>query len=263
MKFKSVFLLLFFLSGVQLHAQTAEKLKYEAYIQKDHTKWLKAAQYIEKNTDVSKTENLLELIHCYYAYTSALIAKRMRNDAAESIQKGESLVNSLLKKEPNNALALNYRADFLGYEIALNKFKAFSVGKACMDNYKRAYELAPNDIQILFDKANSLYYPPKMFGGNKKEALKYIQKAISILEKQNKTRNNWIYLQLLVLEGHSYELLGNDPSAEKSYLKILKIEPNFLTVRDDLYPKLKKRMDGISNEKPEEKDYSFDSKNQK
>ena len=181
----------FLLYASHLHGQTTiEKLKYDAYIQRDYVKWQKAVKYIEQNTNLSETENLQELIHCYYGLTSALIAKKMRNEAADAIKKGESLVETLLKKEPNNPLALNYKGVFIGYEIALNKMKAFTLGKSGINYINKAFQADPNNPQILFDKGNSLYYPPKFFGGNKKEALKYYQKAINILEKQNKTQNS-------------------------------------------------------------------------
>ena len=81
-----------------------------------------------------------------------------------------------------------------------------------------------------------------MFGGNKQQALVYFQKAISIFENQNKTQYNWMYLQLLVLEGQCYTALGKYNSAKQSYLKVLKIAPDFLLVRDNLYPSLLEKM---------------------
>lgn len=246
--------------ATMLKGQSLEQLKYQGYLQRDHTKFQRAIKYIESNSNLSKTENVQELIHCYYLLTSELIAKKKVDDAESNIKKAEDLISDLLKKEPNNALALNYKGVFIGYEIALNKSIAIIKGKSCTNYLDKAYQLDPNNPQILFDKGNSLYYSPKLFGGNKKEALKYFQKAILILEKQNKSHQNWIYLQLLVLEAHSYELLNNDSQAEKIYLKALKIEPNFPLVKNDLYPKLKARINGASNEKAKEIDYSVDKK---
>lgn len=250
------FLMLF---TAHMHSQSVDKLKYEAFLNRDNSKWVAAIRIMEKS-DLTKTANMQELIHCYYAYTSNLIAKKMRDDAENTIDKSNELIDKLLKKEPNNALALNYKGVFMGYEIALNKMKAFTLGRSCSNHLNKALQLDPNNPQILFDKGNSLYYPPRIFGGNKSEALKYFQKAIAIYEKQNKILNNWTYIQLLVVEGHSYELLEEDKLAERSYMKILKIAPDFHTVKNDLYPKLKARMNGVSNEKAKEIDYSLDKK---
>lgn len=248
---------LFMLMTLQVSAQTVEQLKYDGYLQRDYSKFQKAIKLLESNSDLSKTENLPELIHCYYLLTSELIAKKKKTEAEEAIKKADGYIETLLKKDPNNALGLNYKGVFIGYEIALNKSKAITKGKKCTNYLDKALQLAPNNPQILFDKGNALYYSPKLFGGNKSEALKYFQKAIAILEKQNKTRQNWIYLQLLVVEGHSYELLENDTMAEKIYLKALKTEPNFKLIKNNLYPKLKNRMNGASEEKAKEIDYSL------
>ena len=255
----SILVIGFLYLALHLQSQTIDRVKFEAYLYRDNIKWIKALKMAEKS-DLSKPQNLEELIHCYYALTSNQIAKKMRDDAEMSIQKAKSYIDILLKKNPNNAVALNYKGVFLGYEIAMNKMKAVTLGNSCRNNINKALQLDPNNPQILFDKGNLLYYPPKIFGGDKKEALKYYQKAIAIYEKQNKTQNNWMYIQLLVVEGHSYELLEQDKMAEKSYLKILKIAPDFLTVKNDLYPKLKARMSGNSNEKAKEIDYSLDKK---
>lgn len=250
----------FFLLGILcIIAQNIDRLKFEAYINRDNTKWHKAIQIMEKS-DLSKIQNLEELIHCYYAITSNQIAKKMRAEAEANIHNANVCIELLLKKNPNNALAWNYKGVFLGYEIAMNKLKAISLGSTCRNYINRALQLEPNNPQILFDKGNLLYYPPKIFGGNKKEALKYYQKAIAIYEKQNKTQNNWMYIQLMVVEGHSYELLEQDNLAEKTYMKILKIAPDFQTVKNDLYPKLKARMGGSSKEKAKEMDYSLNKK---
>lgn len=260
-KSKKIFVVVigFLFVALQTQSQTIDRVKLDAYLNRDNSKWIKALKMAEKS-DLSKPQNLEELIHCYYALTSNLIAKKMRDDAENNIQKAKSYIEILLKKNPNNAVALNYKGVFLGYEIAMNKMKAVTQGNSCRNNINKALQLDPNNPQILFDKGNLLYYPPKIFGGDKKEALKYFQKAIAIYEKQNKTQNNWMYIQLLVIEGHSYELLEQDKLAEKSYLKILKIAPDFITVKNELYPKLKARMSGTSKEKAKEIDYSLEKK---
>ncbi|MGC3977024.1 MAG: tetratricopeptide repeat protein [Paludibacteraceae bacterium] len=249
--FRWILIVPFLLLVFELQGQSppVEQMKYDAYVRHDYTKWVKTADYVENNTDLTKTENMHELVHCYYALASVLIENKKDAEAIKAINKGKSYVNELSKKNPNDALAWNYKGVFIGYEIALNKMKALSLGKQSTSCLGKAYQLAPNNPQILFDKGNALYYTPKMFGGDKTEALKYFQKAIAIYEKQHSTQTNWVYLQLLVVEGHSYELQGNYNAAEKSYLKALKQEPNFNLVKNNLYPKLKAKMNGTAGDK--------------
>ena len=226
-----------------LSAQTAlQKELYQAFLYNDAAKWEKATYNYEKKADLNKTADLLQLIHCYYGFVSVLIDKKQDAKAAENIKKADVYIQKVLKSDPDNALATNYKGVFLSYYVSMNKMKAATMGKQIMNNINKAYNLAPNDVQILFDKGNSLYYPPKMFGGDKKEALRYFQKAISIIEKQKNTNQNWLYVQLLFLEARCNELLGNKELAKKGYEKTLKIEPNFKLVRDKYYAELMKKM---------------------
>lgn len=197
---------------------------------------------VEQNTNFNKTADLLQLIHCYYGWTSELLDSKQYKKAEINIVKAEKWIDKILAKEPNNALAVNYKGVFISYRIPYNKTKAMTLGKQSKQLIKKALALNPNNVQILFDNGNAYYYPPKLFGGNKKTALGYYQKAISILEKQKKTNGNWMYVQLLMLEARCNDLLGNLEAAKKGYEKTLRAEPNFKIVRDKYYPELQKQL---------------------
>lgn len=211
---------------------------YHAFLTRDISKWEALSLKTEKNTDLNKTADLLKLIHCYYGWTSELVDTKQYQKAEANIVKAEKWIEKVLTKEPNNAEATNYKGVFISYGLSYNKSKALTIGKQSLQLIKKALTLNPNNVQVLFDNGNAFYYPPKIFGGDKKVALGYYQKAISILEKQNNTRGNWIYIQTLMLEARCQELLGNVQAAKKGYEKTLKMEPNFKVVRDKFYPEL-------------------------
>jgi tetratricopeptide (TPR) repeat protein len=82
------------------------------------------------------------------------------------------------------------------------------------------------------------------FGGSKKEALEFYLKAREIIEKKPENINkNWNYLSLLVVIGQSYYYLNQYASAKSVYDRILELEPGFLYVKDDLYPRLLKKLE--------------------
>ncbi len=200
---------------------------YQAFLTEDEKKWENLTLSFEKNANLTNTADLLTLIHCYYGWTSVQISKNLDNKATENIEKVEKWLELILKNEPNNALALNYKGVFISYQIGINKLKAPLLGKKSLTYLQKAYSLDSKNVQILFDAGNAAYYTPKIFGGNKNVALKYYKKAISIIEQQKQTDKNWIYVQLLFLESRCNELLGNEEAAKKGYEKLLKIEPNF------------------------------------
>lgn len=214
---------------------------YQAFLHNDTKKWEQTTKNFEKKANLNNTSDLLNLIHCYYGSVSVLIDKKENQKAAENIKHAEALIDKVLKTNPNNAEALNYKGVFLSYHIAMNKIKATTLGKQSLALINKAYALAPNNTQILFDKGNALYYTPKMFGGDKKEALTFYQKAIKIIETRKETNQNWVYIQLLFQNARSNELINNMQAAEAGYKKALKAEPNFKLVRDKYYPEFLKK----------------------
>lgn len=215
---------------------------YQAFLNRDIAKWETISLKTEKNADLTKTADLLKLIHCYYGWTSELVDAKQYQKAEANIVKAEKWIEKVLEKEPNNAAATCYKGVFLSYRLSYNKSKALTIGKQSLQLIKKAYTLDPNNVQVLFDNGNAFYYPPKIVGGDKKVALGYFQKAISILEKQKNTNGNWMYVQMLMLEARCNDLLGNLENAKKGYEKTLRVEPNFKIVKDKFYPELLKKM---------------------
>ena len=211
---------------------------YQAFLNRDVRKWEAASLKFERTADLNKTADLLKLIHAYYGWTSELVDAKEYHKAEENIVKAEKWIEKVLEKEPNNALAVNYKGVFISYRLSYNKSKALTIGRQSLELIKKAYLLDPHNVQVIFDNGNAYYYPPKIFGGDKKLALIYFQKAISILERQTNTNGNWMYVQLLMLEARCNDLLGNLENAKKGYDKTLKAEPNFKIVRDKYYPEL-------------------------
>jgi tetratricopeptide (TPR) repeat protein len=86
---------------------------------------------------------------------------------------------------------------------------------------------------------NSQFYMPAVFGGSKKVALQYFKTAEKLMESdQEKIKENWNYLNLLAFIAITYTEINDYAMAKAYYDKILKIEPDFLWVKDELYPAL-------------------------
>lgn len=241
---RNIYILLIFsiLFSIKTYSQNSQQQEiYQAFISRDISKWEAATLKLEKTTDTNKTADLLKLIQCYYGWTSELIDKKLYKKAERNIVKVENWIEKILAKEPNNALAINYKGVFISYRLAFDKSKVVSLGKQSLQLIKKAHTLDSNNVQVLFDNGNAYYYPPKILGGNKKTALKHYQKAISIIEKQNNTSKNWIYVQMLMLEARCNDLLGNTAEAKKGYEKTLRIEPNFKIVKEKYYPEILKK----------------------
>lgn len=198
-------------------------------------KWSQIISDME-STKLTTVDDKLELIAYYYGQTGYLIGSKQKAQAKSNIAKTEVLIDEVLQAEPSNATALAFKGAFLAYQISLNKLKAPIKGPLSMKYIKMAYGTDPNNIQVLFDMGNMLYYAPTLFGGDKQQGIAYVECAIDAIEKRKLTLKNWQYLNLLVTLARFRTETGENDAARAIYKKLLEIEPNFKWVRQELYP---------------------------
>lgn len=220
---------------------TYKSIIYTAYINGDMNKWASMIYTIEKQNPAT-VDGKLELISYYYGYTGFLIGTKKYDLAQRSIDAGERHINEVLKLSPRNATAYAFKGSFLGFRIGLSKFKAISLGPESNRYISKATVLDPQNIQGIVDNANALYHTPKLFGGDKREALLLFQKAIQLIEREKLTDKNWFYLNVLTLTAQAHASLGELAKAKAIYEKIIRFEPDYKWVKNELYPELLKKM---------------------
>ena len=214
---------------------------YNAYINGDMDKWGAVIASIEKQK-ASTVDAKLELISYYYGYTAFLIGTKNYDSATRYLERGEQHIDAVIKYNPKNATALAYKGSFIGFKIGISKFKAIALGPESNKHVMRALEIDPQNIQAIVDYGNSLYHTPRLFGGNKKEALKLFVKAMHLFENNGQTHKNWFYLNVITLVAQTYESLNQLQKAKAQYEKILRFEPEFKWVKNNLYPTLLKKI---------------------
>jgi len=126
----------------------------------------------------------------------------------------------------------------MGFKIGIDKCKAIFLGSDSKNSINKAMQLDPLNIQAIIDKGNLLYYSPRLFGGDKKEALGYFLKGVKLMERNKETYQNWVYLNLLTMIANVYEKTDKLEDAKLTYEKIMRNEPDIKWVKDDLYPQL-------------------------
>jgi len=178
-----------------------------------------------------------ELVNYYYGYTGWLIGEDQKKKAVRYIEEAEAIIDPLQEKNPNAPEWYAYRAAFVAYRISINKMKAAFLAKESNKNINHAIELGPDCAQGWIERGNGQFYTPKLLGGSKEEAMNAYNKAIRIMEKDPESlQQNWLYLNVLMMLGQSYDKTGNTTMAKRTYDKILRLEPDFSYMRDELYP---------------------------
>ncbi|MCX6262504.1 MAG: hypothetical protein NTY95_17020 [Bacteroidia bacterium] len=229
-------------TSLQLNASYRSEI-YFAYIHNRMNLWKNVIVQMDAIPDKSN-ELLLELVNYQYGYIGYCIGFDKKEEAKKHLVLAQRNVEILEKRKNKLSVINSYKGAFYGFRIGLNPVSAPVNGFKSIDCAKRALKLDPAHYFGYVQYGNMKFYMPSALGGSKKEALEYYLKAKDIVEKDPEfISGNWNYMSLLVVIGQTYTYLKDYASAQKVYDNILKIEPGFLYVKDDLYPKLLKKMD--------------------
>lgn len=109
----------------------------------------------------------------------------------------------------------------------------------CLTNNRKDEAL----VYLKLAEENVKFHSPSIMGGSKSEAISYYLKAKTMMERnKDEIHGDWNYLSLLTTIAKAYESINDLPKAKLMYEEILKFEPGFTWVRDELYPQLLKKL---------------------
>lgn len=209
---------------------------YNAYITNNMEVWKATVDEMEAKEKKSD-ELLLELINYQYGYIGWSLGNNEKKQAKEYLKLAEDNLKRLEKTSLYPSYVDAYKSAFYGYTIGLNKLKAPFVGPKSINAAKKSMEENPNNPYGYIQYANAQFYMPPVFGGSKTEALEYYKQAQTIMEKDPvDMKNDWNYLSLLTNMAEAYTEIKEYKKAEQYFKYILKIEPNFFWVKNELYP---------------------------
>lgn len=232
-----IYILLFTFSPELYSEEPYKKIIYTTFISHEMNKWQNVIQLIETKYTPVTVEKKIELLSYYYGFTGYLIREKRFDEVETYITKAEVLIDQILKTTNQNATVYSYKAAFFGFQISINKIKGIYLINESFFYLEKAYKLDPNNVQVNIDKGNILFHAPAIFGGDKKEALKFYLKGARLMELNNITDQNWAYLNVLTMIAKTYEKMDQPLMAKQTYERILRKEPNFYWVKRDLYPK--------------------------
>jgi tetratricopeptide (TPR) repeat protein len=179
-----------------------------------------------------------------YGYIGYCIGYNQKEDAKKYLNLAFENIELLEKKEFSLSTINAYKSAFYSYKLSLNKVLNPMLGIKSIESARLAVELDDENYFGYVQLGNIQFYIPSTFGGSKKEALEYFLKAKELIERNPQDlTENWNYLSLLVIIGQSYSHLNDYASAKQVFENILRLEPDFLYVKNELYPGLIKKME--------------------
>lgn len=238
-----IILILFLSSAICYQVQASYKQEiYQAYLNRDRVRWQKTidAMDIQKN---KSQDFILELINYQYGFIGWSVELKQNSLAERYLDKAENYLKILEKSNYQPSMLKSYRSAFYGFRSSLSKLQAPILGPKSLGNAEDAMKLDPKNPFGYVQYANVQFYMPSLFGGSKTTSLDYYRKAEKMMET-NKTQlaGDWNYLNLLTMIAKAYIALNQKSMAKAYYDKLLRIEPNYVWLKNELYPKLLKSM---------------------
>ncbi|MDP3398954.1 MAG: hypothetical protein Q8S23_07385 [Bacteroidales bacterium] len=243
---KYILIVILLLIGMGSNAQSKyDKAIYDCYVKGDMIGWQQIIKLAERDVVAERSGQFsyksplkTSLINYYYGVSGWLISQKENKQVMEYIKMGEALIEKILDHEPDNATFIAYKAAFKGFRIGAGSFKVVYLGVQSLNLAKKAYSNDPMNVRALIEMGNVLYYSPSFAGGDKKKGIDFYEQAVKELENSGSTVNNWQYLSLLSSITNAYCESGQKNEALKAYLKANSVEPRFLWIKENLYPKI-------------------------
>jgi hypothetical protein len=226
------------LIGFMANGEGFRSQTYVAYIGNQMDSWKKTIQEMERLKS-AEPDILPDLVNFQYGYIGWAIGINLKKEAAGILKEAESNLSELEKSGYSPSWINAYKSAFYGFKISLNPIKAPFLGPKSMEHANTAVKKDPDNYFAYVQLGNIYFYMPAAFGGSKKTALEYLLKAEKLIEKDPvRLKENWNYLSLLVFIGQVRIEIKEYEAARTTIEKIMKIEPRFSWVRDELYPQL-------------------------
>ncbi len=211
---------------------------YSSYAKGDMGDWKNVMNEMEKLQKETGSDELLhELLMAQYGYIAYCINENRKKEASRLLDRAQDNLKVLGSKDPGNANLMALEGALLGYEMGINMLKAMVIGPKAKEKIDAAVEKDPEAVRTLLEKANQLNFSPKLLGGDTGKAVGYYIKAIDKMESiQSQQKNNWIYVNTLVVLAAAYEKIDNYIYACAVYKKLMIYDPGIMWVKEDLYP---------------------------
>ncbi len=226
-----------------LQAEAQDKAIYRAYVEIRMDQWLQRMEQMERSCALKRDrDECYELLVARYGYVAYCISVGRKKDAREIWEKALRQAAWMSKRYSDDARVFSLQGAIHGYGAVMEPFRAPGHGKRARVACDKAIALDSLEPMAWMEQAHMAHHAPPILGGSKPRAIRYYTRAIQLFEDHpEKLPGNWLYLNCLAGLAQVFEEEDQMQRAGALYRKILRIEPDFSWVKDDLYPAWKEK----------------------
>ncbi|MDG5799875.1 hypothetical protein QA597_05820 [Marinilabiliaceae bacterium ANBcel2] len=238
MKKGGIFLFLFWniiAVGLLANNNDTDKLFKNYFFTNDMESWELLVDSITASNPGTIDEKI-ELLYGHYGLVAGLIGNDQKGKAMEKLEIFDDTIEQFLDDYPDNGVLYAFKAASVAFRIVLQPIRAPFLSSSHLKYVEKAIDLCGEKGLPLTERANSYYFRPNLFGGDKSEAVEAYRKAFYYY-KEN-APDHWMYYNTGAWYGNSLVSVGEKEAAAEIYKMLLKEEPTFEWVRDELIPAL-------------------------
>ena len=236
------------LLSITLYAQEsplqAGKVRaYQGYISGNESQWSEGISTLKSalQKDPNNRQLAYEYLVAEYGKIGFCNTTGDCGDLVDLIEDSQKLLKKLMKEKGNSSQYSALMGGLIAMEIEQKPAQMMFLGPKCSSYISESVDMNTKNPTAWVEKGNLKYHAPRLFGGDMEEAIECFQKAISLYEANPSLKaNSWQYLHALAWLGKAYEEEDEYGKAKQTFEKALRVEPNFLWVKNELLPELLK-----------------------
>ncbi len=191
----------------------------------------------------------LWLAHYYIGYADMRIvtyyfSKEDKDRALEWVNDGIKHLKKSIELKGDFAEPYSLLSSLYGNKIGIKPLLGMILGPKSGGAQKKAFELAPQNPRSHLIAGESAYYTPKLFGGGKEKALKYLHQAAEYFityQPKGEIYPSWGYEETYAYLGLIQMDKGNFDLARENFQKALQINLHYGWVKFYLMKELEKK----------------------
>jgi len=216
---------------------------YKAYLTSNTSLWQEGINKLKAQYENSPDnyDLLLNIARAENGLLRSSIYNKDKGTFKKFIRITEKNVDILLQHNDEWVDALVLKAGIYTMKMAFSPIKAMTLGPKILKYTNLAYEINNNKPSVITLKASMKLHAPSAFGGDVNEAIKLFEKTIKLYESNpDQLDYNYQYLNALGMQGMALLKAGKKDEAIKVFHKSIKLEPDFIWVKNVLLPEAQK-----------------------
>lgn len=167
-------------------------------------------------------------VAAFLEYRIGVSANALRDTktAKRSLKSSAKILKKLLNDQPDSVEVLTLLSNVYGMTIGVSPIKAPFLGPKAERLIQRAYEIAPDNAQVLLVRGISAYNTPSTFGGSKSKALDWLDQAIKSYAA-DPSDGNWGAAEAYVWRALTLDALERRADAIADLNQALAREPDY------------------------------------